>query len=255
MAETIRSCIFCGAGSLTREDAWPLWLMKSLYTNLSGIMEAQQGEKELKPWRTKDPKLQIKCVCKSCNNGWMSSLEGQAKPTIESLVTTDSILIDSQAQKILSAWSIKNAMVFEEMRPPEQGRFYQSTERETFKNGLELPLHTSVWITKRVNNNDPYCEAYSISGGAIEITGPVSGYVTTMAFGALAIQVLSIKISTSITQYSKVFSEVRPGPWDQATLCIWPIQNKQTLWPPSILLSGEVGLQTFNDRWKPMKLD
>jgi hypothetical protein len=250
----MRSCIFCGERTLSREDAWPLWLMQRFPNNKVGIMEAQRGKKELQTWNQKNPRLKVKFVCPLCNNGWMSQLEGQVKPVVEALLSPESTLIDSQKQASLGVWSVKNAMVFEALRD-DRSWFYLSTERRTLKETLTPPVKTFVWIAKCVENNNLSCEGHNLTGIAIESSNPVSAYVTTMTFGALAIQVLSVRLQESNMQYSQVISNLRSGPWDQATLSIWPTIHKSIKWPPSIGLSGEAGLQAFTDRWKSSQFD
>jgi hypothetical protein len=245
----MRSCIFCGDSKLTSEDAWPLWLMRLFPKNIVGTMEAQRGKNEPQTWLQKSPSVKVKYVCECCNNGWMSQLEGKVKPVVKALLGPKSAFIDSQQQATLGVWSVKNAMVFEALRH-DQPWFYLSTERKTLKETLQPPVKTFVWIAKCVNHDGPYCEGSDITGIADESTIPINCYLTTMAFKALAIQVLSFRLQQSIVQYSQVISRLRPGPWDQATLCIWPTKQAQISWPPSFGLCGEAGLQAFRERWK-----
>jgi hypothetical protein len=90
-------------------------------------------------------------------------------------------------------------------------------------------------------------------GGYAEISGdPVRTFVITMGFGSLAIQVLVGKLTSSIPQSSTITGDLRPGPWDQVTIQIWPVQSERVAWPASMGLSGELGLDTFSQRWTPV---
>jgi hypothetical protein len=191
--------------------------MQRFPNNKVGIMEAQRGKKEFQTWNQKGPRLKVKFVCPRCNNEWMSQLEGHVKPIVEALLSPKSTLIDSQQQASLGVWSVKNAMVFEALRD-DRPRFYLSTERITLKETLQPPEKTFVWIAKCIENINLSCEGHNLTGIVVESTSPVSAYVTTMAFGALAIQVLSVRLLESIRQYSQVISNLRSGPWDQVTL-------------------------------------
>jgi len=184
----------------------------------------------------------------------MSQLEGQVKPVVEALLSPESTLIDSQQQASLGVWSVKNAMVFEALRD-DRPWFYLSSERKTLKATLQPPMKTFVWIAKCVDNNNLSCEGHDLTGIAVESTNPVSAYVTTMTFGALAIQVFSVRLQESNMQYNQVISNLRSGPWDQVTLSIWPTQHEPIVWPPSIGLSGEAGLQAYHERWKSSQID
>jgi len=114
--------------------------------------------------------------------------------------------------------------------------------------GLPCPLFTILYPSLNILGHD-------LTGIAVESTNPVSAYVTTMTFGALAIQVLSGRLHEPNMQYSQIISNLHSGPWDQVTLSIWPTQHEPIVWPPSIGLSGEAGLQAFHERWKSSQID
>jgi hypothetical protein len=251
---TERSCMFCGDHKLTLEDAWPLWLMRLFPTNLVGKMEAQRGNSDLQPWSLANPSLKVKFVCARCNNGWMSQLEDQVKPVVEALLGPKSVFINSQQQSLLAIWSVKNAMVFEALRS-DQSWFYSAKERENLRIAFQPPDQTYVWLAKVIEFDGPFTSSSNLGGIIKESTNPVSGYVTTMAFGNMAIQVLNIRLLTSDMQYSNLIFQQSPGPWDQTSLPIWPNQQTQLSWPPTIGLSGEFGLQVFSKRFKTSKIE
>ncbi len=180
----------------------------------------------------------------------MSQLEDRAKPIVEALFSQEPIVMDSNYQAILGAWSVKNAMVFEALQL-HHSWYFLATERTALKETLQPPTRTSVWIAKCVEHQGAYCSASDLAGITDVSIGQVNGYVTTMGFGPLAIQVLNTRLAESITPNAKVITNPRPGPWDQATLRIWPVQQAHISWPPSIGLSGEIGLQTLSERWNP----
>src|SRR6266851_8074507 len=76
-----RSCIFCEGRANSKEDAWPLWLLRRLGVTEAGIIEGQLGKQAPTTWRTAHAKLTVRFVCTSCNNGWMSQLQQRVKPT------------------------------------------------------------------------------------------------------------------------------------------------------------------------------
>ena len=246
----MRYCIFCGDRASTKEDAWPLWLMRLFPANLTGTMDAQRGRKVLQSWQSIGPKLTVKYICARCNNGWMSQLEQQVKPIVEAIFSQESVLINSRQQAILGAWAVKNAMVLEALRPA-QPWFYLPSERISLKETLYPPAQTYAWIAKCVEYNGSYSIASNLAGIANELTSQVSGYVTTMGFGPLALQVLSMRLPESVPQNATVTASVQPGPWDQSTLCIWPSQQISQKWPPLFGLSGKIGMQALSERWMP----
>ena len=119
-------CHFCCEPARSNEDAWPLWLI-SKFDGVQAIMGADIGAKSQR-WPTDTPRARIRCVCKRCNNEWMSQIESAAKLTIERRITSEATLLEPEAQIVLARWAIKTAMVFQaadRLREP----FYSRAER------------------------------------------------------------------------------------------------------------------------------
>jgi hypothetical protein len=234
----------------SKEDAWPLWLMRLLGATKAGRVEAQRGRQVQKTWPASNAELKVGFVCASCNNGWMSDLENRVKPIVEGLFGGELVTLDRSDQATLAAWAGKNAMVYEALRL-EASWFFANSERQAMRESRQLPLRTSVWIAKCIEQASIFCSASDLGGVAKVSNGQVKAYVTTMGFGPLAIQVLSVKLPSSIPLNMPITADLRPGPWDQVAIQIWPIQAELVAWPASMGLSGELGLNTFSKRWTP----
>src|SRR5262245_55554065 len=71
-------CIFCNERKAnTREHPWPKWLLECLRGQQPGRTTAWLG-KERAP-QSFGGELRIKCVCRPCNEGWLSDLENRVK--------------------------------------------------------------------------------------------------------------------------------------------------------------------------------
>ena len=112
----MRYCIFCEDRATSKEDAWPLWLMRRLGATEAGIVEAQRGKQKSNTWKSGKAGPKVRFVCASCNNGWLSRLENRVKPIIEGLFDEESVTLECSDQKTLVAWGVKNAMVHEALR-------------------------------------------------------------------------------------------------------------------------------------------
>src|SRR5262249_31198261 len=79
-------CIFCNSLGLTREHMWADWLRNYIPRVVQEHHVAVNTFFPKNPQnalrrRTGDPhSTRIKCVCRTCNNGWMSQLQKRAKP-------------------------------------------------------------------------------------------------------------------------------------------------------------------------------
>ncbi len=114
-----------------------------------------------------------------------------------------------------------------------------------------IPRRTSVWIAKCVDQPDVYSAAKDLRTAAGD--DGVHAFAVTMAFGSLALQVVSIKTGVEIPGNIRVTYDVSDGPWDQALVQIWPPSKNALEWPPSYGLAGEVGLEALTQRLNPAR--
>src|SRR5215469_2737801 len=88
MARHPKQCVFCGTPGVTKEHVWGKWLKPYIprtMINYRKFHVSQDGQipdvkEEL---RAGDPRsLSVKCVCRTCNGGWMGDLQEAAKPVM-----------------------------------------------------------------------------------------------------------------------------------------------------------------------------
>src|SRR5512140_689004 len=97
-----RACIFCGDRASTKEDAWPLWLVRKYPDPVGVEVEAHRRSDPPKQWRQRGHFAKVRFVCQPCNNGWMSLLEEQAKPIIERLMANSEERLDGEERHLLA---------------------------------------------------------------------------------------------------------------------------------------------------------
>ena len=96
-----------------------------------------------------------------------------------------------------------------------------------------------------------YSCASNLSGAVEDSSFCMDAYVTTMGFGPLAIQVVGGKLPEIISLATEVTVDQTAGPWDEASVRIWPAPDGVLDWPPRIGLRGELGLEALGNRWGP----
>ena len=247
----MRTCNFCGNTVNSKEDAWPLWLVRRLGNIKTGIVEGQRGKQTQNSWRAGKYPLRTGNVCKNCNNGWMSDLENRVKPIIERFFLDEQVSLDECDQTTLAIWICKNAMVYETLRQ-KASWFFTSQERESFRESFHIPTQTSIWLAKSDGFTGLFCSASDLNGITAEPPNQVKAYITTMGFGPIAIQIFNAKMSKPIPENITITGDLQPGPWDQIIVQIWPISADIVSWPNDIGLNGELGLDNFSHRWKPI---
>jgi hypothetical protein len=239
----MRLCLFCSSNADSVEDAWPLWLASLFKGARPMAMQAERHGVSLPSWSSSQPKLTIRCVCEECNNGWMSRLENRVRPHLQPLLTGPSVL-DVDAQTTITIWAVKTAMVLEG-KDADLKKGYTQPQRERFRLRTEIPWRTSVWLAASATA-DAFMSTKNRHMGAT--ANDFAGVSVTMAFGAVVLQVLTMRVPPEVGPDTLVTTEVRRGPWAEATLQIWPPREGAT-WPPSIGLNGEVGLNLLADRF------
>ena len=249
----MRTCMFCHELADTGEDAWPQWLIKRFPSSDVARTYLERVERAVNSWHTRKPKLVVKRVCSGCNNGWMSRLENEAKPVLESILDGRLQSLDPSAQLTLAKWAVKTAMVLEAI-DSSRPWFYSENERWLMREAQKIPVRTSAWIAKCIHH--PHI--YSVKKYLSTVRGDDGprAIATTMAFGFLAFQVVSIRTPPETPTHDPVSYAVSNGPWEQTLVQIWPISDRLLTWPPYYGLDGDLGLDTLTERlsaakWQP----
>ncbi|MFD7978685.1 hypothetical protein [Streptomyces sp. NPDC059071] len=119
-------CVFCGAPANSREHVIPQWLSKGPREDIPGIYQksvvVDLDGTILRDVRHRFGDMTVKCVCTTCNNGWMNDLEEGVRPFLLPLILgTDKfvVILDRQMQSDLAAWAMKTIMMFSFTNPKE----------------------------------------------------------------------------------------------------------------------------------------
>ena len=226
-----RACAFCGAtGRLTGEHLWPDWLRQFLgdkkapfphraTTTVTGGYDRQ--------WRRPPFTLTVNEVCRSCNNGWMSELEGKAKPLLTPMILGEPIKLDEREQRTLASWAVKTAMVYQLTTEHRAIRRY---EYEHLRLHLTPRSPTQVWLATRTNEEPkPSIFGFRASGMAPARGAPAryDAYLVTLAIGYFVAQIHG----HDLEMHSGALW-TRRGPLAAALQQIWPY-TEPISWPPA----------------------
>jgi len=138
-------CVFCGAKKTTREHVWPLWVREAVKDSPRSLFHLRRGE-TIPEHSFQAPAfdLVVKRVCASCNNGWMSTLEGRAQGMLTPLLQERGRELHRDGQGVLAAWAMKTATMLEYSHPRALA-IGQEDRTWLFEKG-EAPPRTQVWI-------------------------------------------------------------------------------------------------------------
>jgi hypothetical protein len=242
-----RHCIFCGQSPVSREHFFADWIINAL-----------GGPKKIRRVASDDTvseftaPLIVRCVCKQCNNGWMSSLEASAKPMITEFLNDKPISLTPEQQRILALWATKMAMVGEEHKSQGKDRFYTQEQREALYQNSKIPAGTNVQIG-RFTGSGLHHVGTEVWWSIKEVPKALHGCITTLVVGHLVVQVTTVRAEIE-THITNVEIPMRTGDWDSLLFDILPASTKAVTWPPIRSFNGSAHSADFilnlENRWK-----
>jgi len=144
-------CIFCNSVGLTKEHLWADWLRDYIprsmthHTTQSTLVDPHLEDQVSVERRTGDfHSRRVRCVCATCNNGWMSRLQTSAKPFLVPLLTGQPTSLHKRGRRILSAWITMMVMVGE--YATKEFIAIPASDREYLRCEQIPPQHWRIWI-------------------------------------------------------------------------------------------------------------
>jgi hypothetical protein len=219
---------------------WADWLRNYIPRELSGHAvsftkyHADRVERALER-RAGDPhSRRIKCVCRTCNNGWMSHLQEMAKPYIVPLLHGTAIAPGKTSQKILATWITMMVMVAEHLIrelvaiPPY--------ERDWFRLNLQPPPTWRIWLGHHAathhalfsHNVVSFATEEEIQRLGLAAGEPSNTQTSTILLGKhLLIYVMSSSVAFNIIGNWQI-----PSQFAASLVEIWPFKHQFAAWPP-----------------------
>jgi hypothetical protein len=268
MARPQRFCIFCGRPGLTHEHVWPDWLKQYIpkdmtdYTALTATIHPTHSElrRKKQPGDIRSRRLRI--VCKECNNGWMSRLQENAKPSLLHLVQGEVTAFDVPTQSLLSS-SVAMFVMVAEYFDPYKVTTSQEQRTYLFENGRAPSSNWRIWIgdyqrSKWVGHLAHFAVPISSPEYVPEImdNGLPRPNTQTMTF---VVGRLYVHVASSMTDIFENWRLYRTDLLAQ----IWPIQRNIIGWPLKAMtdrdadniaaafhrFSNEIGRQMTEEGW------
>lgn len=226
-------CVFCEQdGPLTAEHVFPKWLQSWLAheegetgTHVRTIIRGGT-EIEEKSRPGKAATLTVKSVCAACNNGWMSGLETEAQPFIETMLRGNGRSYYAGGRTTIAAWLVKTALVVGSKFPPPLRRdFYDDFCKR------KLPSDkTRVWLAatpERYMHSSDFRPIKIQEEGAAMPEEP-NAYSAVISVGHFAGFVVSwldgVPVMTEVDRFA------------DALVPIWRLSDEPATWPPRLRL-------------------
>jgi len=257
MSSLPRTCIFCGGLPLSKEHIFPRWMHQyipltkqghhSLFENIR--VAGTQVRTRKHPG---DPKSKtIGCVCRPCNNGWMSEIQNKTKPILSRLIQGESISLDKKSQQLLATWLTMATMVSEQFNFVEPMIAIPRSQVAAFRESQRPPKGWKIWVA-------PYAGEHE-NGSWARSTVPVVGPTKAPERNADGRDLPNTQTTTIIVGkfFAHLFSSVhaqvvrKKVPPAPGLIQLWPIVSSPLLWSTSRSLSDEAADAVAE--WLPVK--
>lgn len=232
----LKSCIFCHRTPLNKEHLFPDWMRPYFEADPRSAggttaYRAQALDRETvseKTFPAGVPTAEVRCVCKTCNGGWMSAIEGRAKPYLAPMVKGDETELDTKGQEAISTWACLKAIVGYTLNPganvaPADWRRY------LYKN-QRPPDGWFVGLTGYIGGTQAHFESQVQNlirdvrrrDGTVTTRAAGNRIHSTILIGHLAMKIFGLR-GNSISY-----------PGADSLLSIWPASPLILLWPPPV---------------------
>ena len=240
------SCLFCGSfGPMSREHVLPKWFGPLFpdFREVDYVRAFQRTGDErinhLRPGMAFDQT--VRHFCLECNNGWMSRLEEQAKPALESLVLDEERSISAVEQLTIATWMTKTILT---LGPAmlEEGREFVTEETYRWFGEHRMPLPGSICWLGRYTGGEEWPISFHFHGIQFypedqerpQVVGSTNGFHAVLAIGNLALCLFYCSIPEG--GLADGFSS------DNRAL-IWPATGADVWWPPKSSFDGVEALR------------
>jgi hypothetical protein len=158
---------------MSKEHAWPQWMKATArvlptrtHTSIGFSRTAEDTLTEA-PNVTRERQgsvltVQVREVCRLCNNGWMSALEIQARPVLEPLWSGEKTRLTSAEVVVVTRWAVKTAWMHE--RSQHEVPTPTADQRRAVLDG-RLPALTRVWAARHLGEIDFWSPVATVSTG------------------------------------------------------------------------------------------
>src|SRR5712692_5919903 len=113
------ACVFCGERPTTVEDVLPKWIHRYLGRRPTVNVGGSSDTGPRSSFRTLSYTATARCVCQSCNSGWMSELERSASELLKRMFDEKIHLhlASGEGQQLVAQWAMKTALMLQFTQP------------------------------------------------------------------------------------------------------------------------------------------
>lgn len=240
MGDGKRRCVFCGsAGPLTKEHAIARWIGDVLEEMEPGDARPKWGvhytaggliERD-RQHPVAEASVVIRAVCRTCNGGWMASLEGRVKPWMERMMRGEPVVLDIRQQLDLATWASKTIVTLEFHEPTTV--IARPEDRELIRSEGRPPHHHVVRVAHRKEYEEALLLHALVARSEDASDERPDAFGVLMGIGHLLIQVWGghgADTGEPLRRYGMKIGNA---------LMVWPPVPRNVEWPPAVPITDE----------------
>ncbi|MFE9334899.1 hypothetical protein [Streptomyces sp. NPDC006925] len=220
------TCVFCGGKASSREHVLPQWLRRQApeeFVRAGSIRTIRTKQGEYRQIAELFGTATVKCVCSTCNNVWMSSIEQKVQPFLYRVMIGRPVTLGPDEQTALATWAMKTSMMMVQSSVLDDLTMIPRADYlQLHRYGQPSMRRT----TARALYVDPPGDEHQHEWGTFlgrRLRGKTSGYSVILRTGALTVQFTSLRLAPG-------YETARYGENGQQ-LRLWP-PTEAFSWPP-----------------------
>ena len=260
-------CVFCGSieGRGTVEHVIPQWTRRCLDVHGPLTLFAHDAPSDSERTRVDDLQhLNVTlrdAICRSCNTGFLSRLEAAVRPILSPMITTATpTTLDAASQALLATWAVKTVLLFElamRQKYPSsrltEGYRASTAELAWLWAENRPPPRALVWLACW-DCRSSTAVMYEPSEAVLPAADgrPVTGHLTTLAVGFVALQVFTVDFVAADEHGAVAWNANVPSSLRSTVDRIWPSRAGEIAWPrPAFAKNSWSGLVTWDGVLRP----
>jgi hypothetical protein len=223
----MRCCIFCGKSPTSSEHIVPAWAGEILTRTqpppsrpdrivVGRHKRWSEGNNPdvQQEWLNKEgPSFTVKCVCDGCNNGWMSDIEGSAKPILTPMIEDQATTLSNADQESIAKWLGLKAICAQYSLPSPGADSVWATALAVDRRpptGWQMRVghYTGTHPVWMANTGIDFTVVHSLSPFTIHRPG----FLFSVSLGHFVGQVVGVTQQTPIATNEMYFLQIWPHP-------------------------------------------
>jgi hypothetical protein len=193
--------------------------------------------------------IEQRLVCKECNSGWMSELEGKAKSLLKPMILGHSATLTTDQQLTIATWAAMKTMVHDFVWGADQPPVSPQADRDIVMRERRPPVNMQIRLAAVGSKGRPVAVFHRVHQRKLPPgqapTAQDLVFCVTIVLGCLVVQIFGGPATTA-------------NKFDQTTkitpnfLSIYPPNVDAINWPPAMVLD-DASLEVFAHPLQPLQ--